>query len=137
MRTESGIASWSESSGEAGLFTGMHCEAVLVPIGATAKSGAAAAGAAAAPSIVAVPISETTSETTVFARLSAWAWETIGVAGAVPWSVLQALTPIKRTSAAPASANRECSTVRIRATLQAAGVTDRVSAGQTRGRGVR
>src|SRR5260370_50655 len=63
MRTESGIPSWSESSGETGLFTGMHCEAVLVPIAATAKSGAAAAAPAAAPCSLAEPRSRMTVDT--------------------------------------------------------------------------
>src|SRR2546430_13567441 len=60
----------------------MHCVAALEPAGADALTGADAT-APFEPSIVAVAISPATSPSTVFARLSAWTWDMMGVAGGV------------------------------------------------------
>src|SRR2546427_13041933 len=60
----------------------MHCVAALEPAGADALTGADAT-APFEPSIVAVAISPATSPSTVFARLSAWTWDMMGVAGVV------------------------------------------------------
>src|SRR2546425_9280629 len=79
-RTESGTPSLSSSVTGVGLFAGMHCVAVLEPAGADALTGADAT-APFEPSIVAVAISPATSPSTVFARLSAWTWDMMGVAG--------------------------------------------------------
>src|SRR5213594_4598690 len=91
----------------------MHCVAVVAPAGADADNEAVAPRPAPAePSIVAVPISPTISVTTVVARLSAWACDKRGVVGAVPLSLLHAVTSA-RAAAAPANANSDWGMVRI------------------------
>src|SRR2546428_2130084 len=83
----------------------MHCVAMLEPAGADALTGAVAI-APFEPSIVAVAISPATSPTTVFARLSAWICDMMGVAGVV-LSLLQAVTPRARATAVPSASSDE------------------------------
>src|SRR6266436_9141812 len=94
----------------------MHCVAAAEPAGADAANGAVAARPP-APSIVAVPISPAISATTVVARLSAWACDKRGVVGAVPLSLLHAVTST-RAAPAPASASNDWRMVRIDTFLQ-------------------
>src|SRR5207244_12365892 len=96
---ESGTPSLSASVTGVGLFAGMHCVAALEPAGADALTGADAT-APFEPSIVAVAISPATSPSTVFARLSAWTWDMLGVAG-VGLSFLQAVSPRGRARGVP------------------------------------
>src|SRR5437016_8308958 len=93
----------------------MHCVAVVEPAGADALAGAIAAPLE--PSIVAVVISPATSATTVLARLSAWTCDKTGVAGAVPPSLLHAVTPRATTAAVPSAS----SGVRVRMSLSSVG----------------
>jgi hypothetical protein len=69
------------------------------------------------PSIVAVEISPTISATTVVERLSAWACDMSGVVGAVPLSLLHAVTSTRAT-AAPASVSNDWRMLRIESFLQ-------------------